>query len=278
MILAANLYQFLCKLFLLLTFLISCSPNSNLKVFQGEIFGTTWQVKYFDEKDKDIKPLILNELKRIDSIFSTYKKDSYISKVNRGEASEFENDDFLRLINLSLKIKNRSNGAFNVFLNDQYDLNAIAKGYAVDTLSKILKEEEIIDFMIEIGGEMRFEGQKGTHGWSFALIDPLFNKSIHKDFKVKQNISIATSGDYRNPGHIIDPLALSSINTNLLSVSVLNESSTALADAWATALYATSNNKWIDLANSNNLAAYFIYQDLEKIVSSSTLRWDELVE
>ena len=280
MILAAKLFKFFLKTSLILLFLFGCSSTSEIKSIQGEIFGTTWQVKYVDDQNdlEDLNKSLTHELNRINKIFSTYIDDSYISKVNRGEVSEFENNEFLKLINLSLKIKNQSNGFFNIYINNQYDLNAIAKGYAVDNLAKILNSKNITNFMIEIGGEIRFEGSKGTKNWNFAVIEPSLSKSIHKHFDVKRNLSIATSGDYRNPGHIMNPLTDLPIATKLMSVTVLNETSTATSDAWATALYATPNNEWMQLANKNNIAAYFIYRESGKTVSSSTSKWNELIE
>ena len=201
---AAKLFKYFLKTSLISLFLFGCSSATEIKSLQGEIFGTTWQVKYLDNQidPEDLNKSLIYELNRINKVFSTYIGDSYISKVNRGEASEFENNEFLKLINLALKIKNQSNGFFNIYINNQYDLNAIAKGYAVDNLAKILNSKNITNFMIEIGGEIRFEGFKGAKNWNFAVIEPSLSKSIHKRFDVKRNLSIATSGDYRNPGPV----------------------------------------------------------------------------
>ena len=42
----------------------------------------------------------------------------------------------------------------------QFDVSAIAKGYAVDTLSALLLAEGIRNFIVEIGGEIRAAGTK----------------------------------------------------------------------------------------------------------------------
>ena len=67
-------------------FVFSCSNKSSLKIIQGEIFGTTWQLKYFsDENEVPIKSKIINELNRIDKLFSHYKDDSLTSLINKNK-------------------------------------------------------------------------------------------------------------------------------------------------------------------------------------------------
>jgi thiamine biosynthesis lipoprotein len=132
--------------------------------------------------------------------------------------------------------------------------------------------------MIEIGGELRFEGHNDSQFWTFAIEDPSLIKTIHKKFYSLSNLSIASSGNYRNPGHILNPLTSKPSQTNVLSVTVIDKNSTALADAWATALYASPKNEWLNLAKQNNLNAYFIYEEDEEIKNISTSSWYELVE
>ena len=76
---------------------------------------------------------------------------------------------------------------------------------------------------------------------------------------------MATSGDYRNYyernkirySHIIDPLTAYPVAHRLASVSVIHKN-TAVADAWATALFVLGTEKGIALAEEQNIAAYFI--------------------
>ena len=75
------------KIFLFLFFslsILSCSNESSQKTIQGEIYGTTWQLKYFSEnKEVPIKAIITEELNRIDDLFSHYKDDSLTSLINK---------------------------------------------------------------------------------------------------------------------------------------------------------------------------------------------------
>ena len=50
----------------------------------------------------------------------------------------------------------------------------------VDKVSDVLKANNISNFMIEIGGELRFEGHNNSQSWAFAIEDPSLIKAIHK--------------------------------------------------------------------------------------------------
>jgi len=270
--------------FFLFLFLIACSNSSNQSIVNGEAFGTTWQIKFYknttDFKDQELELKINNELERIDSIFSLYDKNSTISQINQDQSLQWNRsigyEDFSKLIKISDEVTNKSGGYYQVFINGKWDFNSIAKGYAVDRLSQILESYGLTNYMVEIGGEIKFSGKKPQLNWTFAIIDPTFEERLFEEFQVNKNFSIATSGNYRNPGHIIDPSSKISVESNLLSVSVIDEVSTARADAWATALFASKEN-WLSIADNYNLAAFFIYKDNKVIKSISTDRWQEML-
>ena len=137
---------------------------------------------------------------------STYKNDSLVSFKRDKKNTDLFNKEiknyFQEVINISIKA-NKAVEGFILFKNYDY-FNAVAKGYAVDIVSSKLKELNIENFFINIGGEIRAEGMKNKNFWKIGIENPLPNRqSIFKPFKFKQNLSIATSGNYRNPGHIV---------------------------------------------------------------------------
>tara|TARA_E500000331_G_scaffold234127_1_gene224307 strand:- start:5527 stop:6306 length:780 start_codon:yes stop_codon:yes gene_type:complete len=253
--------------------------------FQGEAYGTTWQIKFFDDQDlldkDELERKVKEELTRIDSIFSLYDEDSTISKINKNKILSWNNlpgyEDFKELSKISNEVVNDSSGSYEVFLNGKWDFNSIAKGYAVDRLCDILESYNIKNYMVEIGGEIRFSGKKPDAFWKFAIIDPSLENKLFDEFSTSIPLSIATSGNYRNPGHIVDPVLNISVNSNLLSVSVIDETSTAKADAWATALFANEKD-WFYLARDKKIAAFFIFEEEGKINSSASEKWIELLK
>ena len=75
-------------------------------------------------------------------------------------------------------------------------------------------------------------------------------------FKVPETgISVATSGEYREPGHIWGDGP-----RDIVSVTVAEED-TASADAWATAMYVAGVEEGMTIAEANDLAVFFILPD-----------------
>ena len=171
------------------------------------------------------------------------------------------------------------------------DFNAIAKGYAVDIISKELRELGYKNFLVEIGGEVFAEGINPLRGtmWTIGIDKPLQKQSI--DFISSIQIrgkGMATSGNYRkykidkNSGekyvHTINPLNGLPVKSNILSVTVVAESS-MLADAYATALMAMPLNEGEKLVSTlENFDAMWIISENKnfKIVKSSNFKYDSI--
>ena len=129
-----------------------------------------------------------------------------------------------------------------------FDFNAIAKGYSVDVISRFLSINNITNYLVEVGGEIRSSGMNldGNKNWRVGLDTPRFDglqRDLYKIFNLKDK-SMATSGVYRKfkidssgnkYAHIIDPKTGYSSTSNILSVTVISEDCIE-ADAYATVL------------------------------------------
>ncbi len=152
------------------------------------------------------------------------------------------------------------------------DLSAIAKGYAVDAVALLLQKHQFQHFLIEIGGEIRAQGQNKQHQpWRIAIEKPTtLYRSVQQGLKLN-NSAIATSGDYRNYyekdgkrySHTINPKTGKPITHKLASVTVLNKSS-MIADAQATAIMVLGVEKGKLYAQQENLQVYMIFRDKGK--------------
>ena len=300
---------------LIILFLVACSQEK-VKVIEGSIYGTTYSVQFTKDVDKEkIKGLIEAELNRIDMIFSTYKEKSLISIINNNsncvqdavglmtdqidpwwikqEYSDWSkfctSDEFDYLFYLSHQIKENSNGAFNpVALSENVDFycpqsvcldfSAIGKGYAVDKISELLVKLGITDYFVEIGGEISINGTKFGDSWTWAINNPFdFSSEAYRAFKAPEGgISIATSGEYRNPGHI-----WGDGRKNVASVTVIADNTTE-ADAWATAMYVLGIEQGLKVANREGLSVFFIREDGKTMQSLmwgfKTLSPEQLIE
>jgi thiamine biosynthesis lipoprotein len=119
--------------------------------------------------------------------------------------------------------------------------------------------------------------------WRVAIEQPQLLASVNKIVDVT-NISVATSGDYRNYferdgvrySHTIDPRTGKPIRHNLALVTVLNPSC-AQADAWATAFSVLGAERSIEFAEKLDVAMYMLVRDNEQFIASSSRRFKAII-
>jgi len=146
------------------------------------------------------------------------------------------------------------------------DLSAIAKGFAVDQVGDHLENRGLKNYLVEIGGEIRTSGFKGSKTrWIVGIERPKVGERVIHQVIAMGDYSMATSGDYRNYfekdgerfSHLIDPQSGKPINHKLASVSVIHRSCMT-ADAFATAFMVLGPAKAYQVALDEKLAAYFL--------------------
>ncbi len=157
----------------------------------------------------------------------------------------------------------------------QLDFSAIAKGQAVDVLSKYLERLEIKNYLVEIGGEVRCAGknEKGD-SWRIGIEDPLVALDERKTYAIVplDNQAMATSGNYRNYYkengelyvHIVDPRTGYNARHHLLSATVITDNCMT-ADAYATAFLVMGTEAAIALAAQEKLNVFLIYRSGDSI-------------
>ena len=158
------------------------------------------------------------------------------------------------------------------------DLSALAKGYAVDEVARILEEQGIKDYLVEIGGEIRLKGNNlQGKKWRIAIEKPTINKRELEKVVAITDTAMATSGDYRNFfeqegqrfSHTIDPRTGYPISHKLASVTVLTETC-MLADAWATAFMVLGLEEAYKMAEQQQLAVFFIIKTEQGFAERAT--------
>jgi thiamine biosynthesis lipoprotein len=140
------------------------------------------------------------------------------------------------------------------------DLASIAKGYAVDQISRLLQSSGLENFLVEIGGEVFASGyRKDGHPWRVGINRPSITASTADVYQVVplHNRAMATSGDYRNYfeaegkrfSHIIDPKIGYPVNNGVVSVSIVADNC-MFADGLATAIMVMGLEHGMALINS----------------------------
>ncbi|MDA3860485.1 MAG: FAD:protein FMN transferase [Melioribacteraceae bacterium] len=144
------------------------------------------------------------------------------------------------------------------------DLSAIAKGFGVDKISEYLTSKDINNYLVEIGGELRANGNKFKDNWVVGISVPTQSGTIQETIYLN-NQSMATSGDYWNYfeengirySHTINPVTGKPITHKLASVTIITESCME-ADALATAIDVMGPKAGLKFAKENELNVYFI--------------------
>ena len=140
------------------------------------------------------------------------------------------------------------------------DLASIAKGYAVDQVSRLLQSRGLENFLVEIGGEVFASGyRKDGRPWRVGINQPSISASKADVYRVVplHNRAMATSGDYRNYfevqgqrfSHIIDPKTGYPVSNGLVSVSIV-AGDCMFADGLATAIMVMGREQGMALINS----------------------------
>jgi thiamine biosynthesis lipoprotein len=157
--------------------------------------------------------------------------------------------------------------------NIKLDFNSISPGYAVDVLATYFETKGIINYMIEVGGEIRARGTNDKKKvWVIGINKP---SAKAKDTEIElplllYNKSLATSGNYRNSyeskgqkfAHIINPFTGLSQPTDILSATIIADDCIT-ADAFATAFMVLGLEKSLLLLKElKGIDACFIY-DIE---------------
>ncbi|APY07850.1 thiamine biosynthesis protein [Winogradskyella sp. J14-2] len=163
------------------------------------------------------------------------------------------------------------------------EFNAIAKGYGVDVIAEFLESKNMVNYLVEIGGEIRAKGKniEKDSPWKVGLDEPRFDgeQSVFKAIELRDE-AMATSGTYRKfkidengnkYAHIIDTKTGYPTKTNILSVSVI-AADCMTADGYATAFQAMGIKRVEEFLKSHSeLKAYVIYEGTDKTLKTLNL-------
>lgn len=186
--------------------------------------------------------------------------------------------DYLRLNGENYSLKKSA----DVYL----DFSSIAKGYAVDEIARWISDQGVVDYLVEVGGEMRVAGLSPRgDAWRVAIEQPETGRfDVARAIRLS-NAGVATSGDYRNYfeaegvrySHSIDPRTGYPVAHELVSVTVVHPSA-MLADAWATALTVLGAKDAWSVAQEQGLAVYLIQREGDSYSSRHTDAFAPMLE
>ena len=181
---------------------------------------------------------VFDYFEHIDNVFSTYKNESEISRINRGELKlENASRDVQTVFKLSEQTKIETDGYFDIWRNGRYDPLGLVKGWAIQQAAELLIKKGFKNFRVEAGGDMQIVGMNGNNEpWRIGIRDPLQTDRIIKIVRLTDR-GIATSGTYLRGQHIYNPYHPAEEIKDVISITVVGPNVYS-ADRFATAAFA----------------------------------------
>lgn len=196
-------------------------------------------------------------LHRADAIFSTYKLDSDISRMQRGVLRLADADPSVaEVLDLCADVETRTRGYFTARRGRTLDPTGLVKGWAIDRAGDILRNHGARNFAINGGGDILARGFAAPgQMWHVGIADPHDRTELITTVR-GHDFAVATSGVAERGQHIIDPFNGLAATATLESATVVGPSIID-ADAYATAAFVmgTDAPRWMDTIEGYELVA-----------------------
>ena len=177
-------------------------------------------------------------LRWVDATFSTFKEDSEISRINRGELRpEDANPEVRQVLERCDLLREETDGYFDMRTPDgSIDPSGLVKGWAVDRAAAILDDAGLHNYAVSGGGDMRVLGRAIPDlAWRVGIQHPLERHEVAAVVETTK-LAIATSGAYARGDHVWNPHS-GRAPSGILSVTIAGPE-VGTADAYATAAFA----------------------------------------
>ena len=196
-------------------------------------------------------------------------------KINRADnkiPTKTELDNAIKLSDIeNLELSNENNEIFLKSEGSVIDLGGIAKGFASQKIAEYLLENKINSALINLGGNVYVIG-KNQHNknwnkdWKIGIQNPLSPRGNAAIVLSVRDCAVVTSGNYeryktingKKYSHFFNPLTGESVNSNLLSVTVISPDG-SLADALATAFMISGYESSVEILRKIKPVPYALF-------------------
>jgi thiamine biosynthesis lipoprotein len=163
----------------------------------------------------------------------------------------------------------------------QFDFGGIVKGYAVDRVQTILKEQGCQAGLVQLGGEVTTFGKNDNAKWRIGLQHPMDLSAMWGVVENTGTIKVSTSGNYRQPiiiqgkayYHIFSPHTGKPVSEKVLGVSTVglrDNVDSALLDGAATAIVVLGVQKGLKLAQQLDIECLILIEEAGVIKEITT--------
>ena len=219
-----------------------CAPSRFVEHVMGMPISLALRGRHAaDDTGRAAWAAVMAELSEVDRVFSTYRADSAVSRLGRGEIGlDGCPAEVGEVLALARRAEQESGGAFTVRLPDpadptstRLDPSGVVKGWAADRAARHLAALEDTDFCLSAGGDVVC--RSAAKPWRIGVEDPRDPSRVIAVVPLRRG-AVATSGTVHRGAHLVDGrtgLAAQGV----ASVTVIGPSLT-WADIDATAAYA----------------------------------------
>lgn len=185
----------------------------------------------------------------VDKTFSTYRADSAISRIGRGETvPEACAPEVGEVLTRCAELRAMTDGYFDANAGGTLDPSGLVKGWAVEQASRLLVAGGSRHHCVNAGGDVRTRGDafpgggsplgsdESDSGWHIGIRHPSHPAAVCCVL-AGRDLAVATSAAYERGAHILDPHTGLPPRTPVASVTVTGPD-LGTADAYATAAYA----------------------------------------
>ena len=212
---------------------------------------------------------LLDALRADDALFSTWRPDSEVSRIRRGELCLQNAHPRVREVAaLCEEASRRTGGSFDAWLPGEggvrvFDPTGLVKGWAVEQATRALVAQlarlGAHDVLVAAGGDVLVDCERtDTPDWRVAVEDPRDRSRTLLTVPLRRG-AVATSGTAARGDHIVDP-ATGAAPSGLLSATVVGPELT-WADVYATAAFVRGDGALAWLAGLPGHAAVVVTTD-----------------
>jgi len=235
------------------------APEST-RVWVEKIMGIPMSIHLISAGDQDAVATegairaCFDELHDVDGIFSTYRPDSDINRIRRGELSLADADPRVAFASAACeRAEHATGGLFSGYREGWFDPTGWVKGWAVEEASRrhlapLLTSAVAVG--INAGGDLQlFTADGSDRRWNVGIADPHDRGRVLATLDIA-NGAVATSGTAERGHHILDPRT-GAPATAVASATVVSDG-LAQADVWATAAVVAGalDRSWIEASAS----------------------------
>jgi len=178
-------------------------------------------------------------LRVVDATFSTYREDSDISLLNRGELARDDLEPEVRVVlDRCERLRLETGGYFDASAAEpgRVDPSGLVKGWSIERGARILDGFGLSNYAINAAGDIVVRGGAlPDRRWRVGIRHPLLPDAVSAVLELT-DLAVATSGAYERGDHVLDPFTRRP-PSGVLSVTVVGPD-LGQADAYATAAFA----------------------------------------